>query len=382
MHSRLTNDPDRRTSGRNVLLVSHDPATGEQLRKTLGRAGLDVIVSEDVEQGLFSALQKDVDAFLIDAELPEVGGVALCQRLRMIDRYQFTPTMMLTPSSEESHLEALFAAGADDFVTTPVNPTVLVARLRTQMQRMDYLHEVERVRANLNRYVSTRTQRLVEAYTVTGVLPGPEEREVCVMFVDVRGFAAMARQTKPTALFRMLSRHLGMQVDYVYQHAGYVDRLGGDGIVAIFDGNDMVIDACRCALDIVEASRQGPTHVDLDPVLPIGIGLHVGPVLIGNIGSSEHLDYSAIGETVNLAARLCGQADAMEVVVSEEVACMASAEAALELGDPREVNLKGLRDSMSVRALRRGSAARAPRGLTDIGGTRHDRRAAALAARW
>ena len=95
----------------------------------------DVLVSKDVEQGLFSALQKDVDAFLIDAGLPAVGGIALCERLRAIDRYVFTPTMMLTPSSDESHLEALFAgkieSGVHGYVPTGNPPKLMLSGAKT-----------------------------------------------------------------------------------------------------------------------------------------------------------------------------------------------------------------------------------------------------------
>jgi DNA-binding response OmpR family regulator len=267
-----------KNTAKTVLLAEQDEAARTLLEEILQEQGFKVILADGAERCLFLALQRDIDAFLVSVDLPGGDAAQLCTRLRRIARYNLTPIILTaTPATSSSLLEA-FDAGADDFLEKPINPVIATARLRGHLQRMTYLREMESVRANLNRYVSTRTQQVVEDHAATGALLEPEERVVSVLFSDVRGFTTLSREMTPGALFRMLSRHLAMQVDCVYRHGGYVDKFGGDGIMAVFDTPDGVLDACQCALEIMEATRLGHSHDGL-AVLPLGIGLNLGPVL-------------------------------------------------------------------------------------------------------
>ncbi|NIP46841.1 MAG: response regulator [Gammaproteobacteria bacterium] len=341
-----------------VLLAGQDESTGTLLEQIVREQGFKSLRAESADRCLFLALQRNFDAFLLDTELSGADPDRLCARLRGIERYKLTPIILTTESSTSPRLFRAFDAGADDFLEKPVNRNIATARLQGHLRRMTYVREAEWVRTNLNRYVSTRTRKMVEENAISGAGVEPEEHVVCVLFSDVRGFTALTREMAPTALFRMLSRHLAMQVDCVYRHGGYVDKFGGDGIMAIFDGPDGVIEACRCALQIMETTRHGRSH-DGPPVLPLGIGLNTGPVLIGNIGSEDHLDYSAIGETVNLAARLCGSAPPMSIVVSEAVAGAAAAQPSFGFVDRRPINVRGIREPIFVSTLEQGAGTRA-----------------------
>ena len=339
---------------RTVLLAEQDESARALLKTILVDQGFQILQADVTEKCLFLALQKNIDAFVVDLNLPGGGPERLCVRLRGIARYRLTPIIFTSASSTVHALQGAFDAGADDYLEKPINPVVASARLRRHLQRMTYLRELESVRSHLNRYVSTRTQKVVEDHAAGGGLLEPEERTVVVLFSDVRGFTALSQEMAPGALFRMLSRHLAMQVDCVYRHEGYVDKFGGDGIMAIFDAPTGAVDACRCALEIMEATRLGRSRDGL-PVLPLGIGLHAGPVLIGNIGSADHLDYSAIGETVNLSARLCGSARPMSIVVSQPVVSAANADATLRFVEPHEVTVRGIETPVTVSLLERGA---------------------------
>jgi adenylate cyclase len=351
-------DTRARKAAKTVLLAGQDESTLAVLEEILSKQGFKAAQAADAERCLFLALQKDIDAFLVDADSPGMDAGEICARLRRIDRYTHTPIILTADTSSSPHLLSAFDAGADDFLEKPINRVVATARLRGHLQRMSYVREMEWVQTNLNRYLSTRTRKVAEDYASTGTLAEPEERVVCVLFSDVRGFTALAREMAPNALFRMLSRHLAMQVDCVYRCGGYVDKFGGDGIMAIFDGPEGEIQACRCALEIMETTRRGRSH-DGPAILPLGIGLNAGPVLIGNIGSEDHLDYSAIGETVNLAARLCGSAPPMSIVVSETVVDTARADTALKFVDRRPISVRGIREPIYVSSLERGAGSRA-----------------------
>jgi class 3 adenylate cyclase len=342
-----------------VLLADDDRTTRMVLARMLEEDGYRVEQADRGEKCLFMALEKDYDALLIDLNMPTLGGIDLCKRIRNIQRYKNVPVIVITSLDENEKLKEVFDAGATDFINKPVNQVVLHARLKSHLERVVYLREIEKIREYLNRYISAKTQRMVEAYALTGLLPSPELHDVCVMFTDVRGFTAMSQEIDLDELFEKLSRHLGMQVDIVHHFGGYIDKFGGDGLMAIFEGDDKASRACRCALEIVDSlyrvqdQESGLTLQVTGVSLPIGIGIHLGPVLIGNIGSHEHLDYSVIGETVNLASRLCGQADSMVIDVSETVMRAAGEDTTLRFAAPAEISVRGVAEPVRVYKVRR-----------------------------
>jgi adenylate cyclase len=335
-----------------VLITDDDRTVRSVLSKMLQTDGYRVVEAERGEKCLFLSMERLIDAFLIDLNLPGLDGAELCRRIRAIERYRFTPIICITASDEEVAVGRAFEAGADDFITKPINPHTLKARLGGRLQKTEYLREMERVRASLGCYLSRRTQTMVEAYSMTGLVPTAEEQEVCVLVSDVRGFTQLSQNVEPNTLFNMLSTQLGMQVDCVYRHGGFIDKFAGDGIMAIFDSERRDVEACECALEIMQITRS-KTVVDTARVLALGVGIHSGKALIGNIGSDKHFDYSVIGETVNLAARLGGSAEPMSIVVSEEVRRAVPNDAGLIFTAPCLVAIPGLKNPLTVYQVQR-----------------------------
>jgi adenylate cyclase len=216
---------------------------------------------------------------------------------------------------------------------------------------MEYWQRLERMRRVLKQYLSKRTLEVVEDASVTGVLPPPEEKDLAVCFTDMRGFTALSEETEPTRLFSLISAVLAEQVDLIHEYGGYVDKFGGDGVMAIFDGPEMVLQSCLCALRIMDAAKD--QHAGLEEIRRFGIGIHTGRAVIGNIGSPDHLDYSAIGTTVNVAARLCGQAEAMSVAVSKAVRDAVGDDKRLKFHSERQVPIRGMRGPVTVYTVTR-----------------------------
>lgn len=327
---------------KSVLLADDDQTTLTVLTATLEDYGYRVDGTDRGEKCLFKAMEKDYDAFLIDLSMPGLGGVELCKKLRALAQYKLTPIIVITSMDEEANLGEVLSVGASDFISKPVNPVVLNARLKSHLEKKGYYDELERIRRYLNRYISSRTQRMVEAYATTGLVPEPELHHVCVMFTDIRGFTRLSARIELQELFARISYSLGQQVDMVYKYHGYIDKFGGDGLMAIFDGDRAVLNACECARQIIEQAIKHP-----EP-LPIGIGLHYGPVLIGNIGSNEHLDYSALGETVNLSSRICNYADAMQIRVSQAVIDQLGDDKTVRYADVEYAKLRGYEQEVPI----------------------------------
>lgn len=327
------------------------------LSRILNAAGYRVEVAKSALEALELVRSHEPDAFILDTEMPGMDGIELCWRLREQARFRVTPILVCTTNEDRYLLRSAFTAGCDDFLVKPLEPLLVVARLGGLLKKSDYYKQLERIRADLARYVSPRIRKLIERRAADqSASPPPQQREVCILFSDIRGFTALSQSIEPTELFRAVSQHLGTQVECVYTHHGYVDKFGGDGVMAVFDGEEMAYDACRCALDIMERVSTLPPLSDDSPV-PVGVGIHAGPVVIGNIGSGDHLDYTAIGETVNVAARLCGHADPMTIIVSEAVHDRVAGASELAFGKGESVIIRGLGMPVTLYHLHRSCPA-------------------------
>ncbi|MEI6386334.1 MAG: adenylate/guanylate cyclase domain-containing protein [Spirochaetota bacterium] len=176
-----------------------------------------------------------------------------------------------------------------------------------------------RERFELSRYVSKSTVGVALARAGKanddGSRHGQVERKVlCVLFTDVRGFTAYSERSDPARVIDVINRLLGMQEEIVDACSGYVDKFVGDEMMAIFE---RPVDAVAAAVAIRERNQKMKAEID---GLAVGLGIHVGPLVEGDIGSPRMMNHTVIGDTVNLAARLQAAAGPGQVIVSDAVA--------------------------------------------------------------
>ena len=186
------------------------------------------------------------------------------------------------------------------------------AALVAQVQK-----EVE-TRASLSRFLSAAAVEEVLSGRMKVNMAG-QNAEVTVLFADIRGFTTMSGQMPPEEVVRFLNAFFGEAVDAVERNGGVVDKFIGDCVMALWGSVDHREDGARkaiaAALEIVQ--RAGKITVKGVP-LEVGVGINTGPAVVGAIGAARRLDYTAIGSTVNLAARLCGIAATGEVLVTSD----------------------------------------------------------------
>jgi class 3 adenylate cyclase len=344
---------DEILKGRTVLLVDDTAVSRVLGADILTTSEMTVLEADSGEQALLQAETRAIDAFLLDIRLPDMNGIELCRALRAMPRYRDTPVIFVTAMDQREVLQWALEAGADDFIQKPLHAMVLRKRLGNLLQKASYLREAELVNLSLQRYVSPRTERMARAFASTGKLPAPRREDVCILFSDARGFTEMSQELEPEDVFEILSRRLADQVKLVYLHGGYVDKYSGDGIMAVFDGEEMAGNCCRCALAILEGARE-PSAVKGPRAIEIGLGIHRGYAMVGNLGSEDHLDYTVIGKTVNLAARLCGIAR-QSIVVSRAVRDAAAGDPEFAFQAERPATIRGFRDPVTVYDLLRAA---------------------------
>jgi adenylate cyclase len=182
--------------------------------------------------------------------------------------------------------------------------------------------------------------------------PGGAEVEISVLFADVRGSTAIAERMPAEEFSRLLARFYGVAAEVIDEWDGIVDKFVGDGAVALFipgfAGSDHAADAIAAALGLLQQTGNDGS----EPWIPIGAGVHTGRSFVGTVGEGDARDFTALGDTVNTAARLTDLAGAGEILISAE----AAAAAGLDTGGlkPRTLALRGRGQAVDAWVARAG----------------------------
>ncbi len=197
-------------------------------------------------------------------------------------------------------------------------------RERELQQQMARVKEERRIIKDMfARYLSQEVvQQLVQQPNL--VRPGGDKKEATIFFADIRGYTSFSEGKDPEYIIKVLNEYFSEAVELVIKHRGYIDKFIGDCIMAAWGvplqtAEEDAIQAVSCALEIQElvASPNRKFFKGEASNLKIGIGMHTGPLVAGNLGSSRRMNYTVIGDTVNLAARLEGVAGPGEVIITE-----------------------------------------------------------------
>jgi adenylate cyclase len=243
----------------------------------------------------------------------------------------------------------------------PVTGSDEIGQLAASFNRMiTGLQERDFISSTFGRYVDQEIARELLSRPEASRLGG-EKRQVVILFSDVRGFTPLAESLSPEAVIHLVNRHFARMIEVIQAHRGIIVDFLGDAILAFFDPLEgplepVVGGALACGLEMQAAVKAENLVEPAYPSLHIGIGLHAGEVIVGNIGSQKRAKYGIIGSPVNLTHRIQGQAQAGEVMISEII--LHHSPEILSVQRTFETHLKGIAHPVilySVEDMRRSS---------------------------
>jgi adenylate cyclase len=350
------------------ILVVDDTANNVKLLKDLlTMRGYAVVTASSGVEGLEQIEKERPDLVLLDVMMPGMNGYDVCRRIRENPATGVLPVMMVTALDPGQERIKGLEAGADDFLTKPINQPELLARVRSLLrikelwdqvidlnrtleQRVDeQVAQLERM-GRLKRFFSPQLAELI----VSGDAEDPlksHRREITVVFLDLRGFTAFAETAEPEEVMGVLREYHAEMGRLVLEHEGTLERFTGDGMMIFFNDPVPVPNPAERAIRMAVAMRERVTGLaqgwrkrgfDLD----FGVGIAQGYATIGAIGFEGRWDYGAIGTVTNLAARLCGEAKPGQVLISRRM--IGTLEELVEAEPVGELALKGFSRPVSA----------------------------------
>lgn len=311
--TRPSPEPRAAPTGRRVMVVDDSDLACTLVQDGLSVHGYEVVPFADPFLALEQVDLVKPDLVLTDLDMPGVDGAELCRRLKVGPRHEL-PVIILTANDADAQRVGLLKAGADDYIHKGASMAELAARIETVLRRTS---QTERMRRLFARYTSDAV--VEEVLRTQEVALAGEKRVVTVLFADIRNFTAFAETLPPEEVMARLNDLLGRLADVVLAWGGTLDKFLGDGLMAVWGApvrhDDDVQLAVSAALQMTAEVRARNSSCPADQRFELGLGLNTGPVVAGSIGSTRRTEYTCIGDTVNVASRLCSLAGPGEILV-------------------------------------------------------------------
>lgn len=323
-----------------VLLVDDEPGVRQLLARYLEDSQVGITEAGSGAEALRSLASSKPDLIVLDVNMPGMSGYEVCRTIRSRAETASIPIIVITGlDASDERIKAL-EAGATDFVTKPirkheflvrVNNQLALQHARREIEHMRLVEEAEKaqhIREMFERYVSPRlVSRLLQSSASDGakLLTDSRRCDAVVMFADLRGFTRMSEVLDPTLVVDVLNQFFALLVRVAHRYNGTVISMAGDCLLLAFgvpypqpDGPTRALYAAMRMLTkfnrLAKAwdSRYG-VHTGL------GIGVNRGEVVAGNVGAPSYMNFTLIGDAVNVAARLKDRARAGEILFTEPV---------------------------------------------------------------
>jgi len=334
-------------SGR-VLVVDDNRVNSLLLGRALEQQGLSVEFAENGRQALDLVGQGGFDLMLLDVEMPELDGYAVLAELKGDPHLRELPVIMTSALDELDSVVRCIELGAEDYLTKPVNPVLLQARIQSSLERKR-LHDQQR--ELISKFA---TREVAEDLLTSGFSLGGKFVEAAAMFCDIRSFTTIVESQGPAETIELLNDYYTLMMDAIGGQGGVVNQMVGDGLMAIFGAPEPATDFRARA---VTAARQMVELIDLfnhDQAalrrvqIKIGVGIASGQVIAGYTGTQRRATYTCVGDPVNLAARLESHTKEVGRPILIDENTRAGLDGGIHVQPEGELLLKGKTQAVSV----------------------------------
>lgn len=310
-----------------ILIVDDEPFNVDYLEQELEDLGYETVSASNGQEALEQVAAASPDLILLDVMMPVMDGFTVCRILKSNDETRLIPIVIMTAlDGIEDRIKGI-EAGADDFLTKPVNQRELLARIQTTLtlkHTVDRkLGELRRIKDHFAKFVPEAVRRLVAANPEVPELT-KRERDVSVLFLDISGYTRLSERLPPEVLNRLIERYFSTFLDHIHDGSGDINETAGDGFMAIFqdaDGHAHAAKAVDTALVLLAATDELNAENREQP-LSIHMGINSGLALVGSTRfegvHGTRWTFTASGPVTNLAARLAAIAGAGQILAGPE----------------------------------------------------------------
>jgi len=316
-----------------ILVVDDQPYDSLLISAYLREEGYQVLLAHSGEEAFQLVISQTPNIVLSDVMMPGMNGFEVCQRIKEREASMLTPVVLITSLDGQADRIKGIHAGADEFLSKPINREELMARVRSLLRYQQVRLQLEQAKKE---QLKNMFKRYISPKWVDEILEHPEKaeltlvnqhdrQEAVILFADLRGFTAMSELLQPKAVVTLLNEFFTMLTEVGYRYDGTIFNMAGDCLLIGFGVPFYLDDAVPRALKAaIEMQRE---FIDLYAAwqrsygvqVGLGIGINKGELIVGNVGSPTYMNYTVIGDTVNVASRLVDLAKEGEIILSQSV---------------------------------------------------------------
>ena len=299
-----------------ILIIEDDPAILLGLEELFKTENYKVLTSEDGAEGLQIAISQRPDLILLDINLPSLSGFDICRKLR--EQKYFNPIIMLTSRSEQLDKIVGLEAGADDYIIKPFDTREVLARVRTNLRRIE------------------REDKVLSSSTAENE---PRRKLLSIMFSDMKEYSKKMHRDEDFAL-RLLKTHNEILRTTAEEHHGDVVETAGDSFLISFES---ALNALKCAIEIQEKLKNYNKTKAKKNRIEVRIGIHLGDVV--------EFEEKLKGDVLNVAARIQSNTPAGSVYISESVYRAVKNKINIDFKEMGGFNFKNIKDPVNLYSI-------------------------------
>jgi adenylate cyclase len=334
-----------------ILIADDNRVNRLLLGRGLEHDGHTVVFAEHGEEALGLLRQRRFDLMLLDVLMPELDGYGVLGELQRDPHLRDIPVIVTSSLDELDSVVRCLEMGAEDYLTKPVNPVLLNARINASLEK-------KRLRDQQRELIGKfATREVADDLLTSGFSLGGKYVEASAMFCDIRSFTTIAEAREPAETIELLNDYYTLMIDAINGEGGIVNQMVGDGLMAIFgaplpreDHRASAVLAARQMIELIrlfneEQAARGKVQIQ------IGVGIASGRVVAGYTGTQHRATYTCVGDTVNVAARLESHTKVVERPILIDESTRRGLDDGIAIEPQGELLMKGKTEPINVYAV-------------------------------